>query len=153
MLKTTRTRLKKYFLTGHKPTQEQFAQLIDASLNLNDDGLIIHYDTQGHRQVDVQANLTVSHDVSLQGSVHIKGDLYIDGDCLFADGQPIAPSIAVKPILNAAPAGLPLGSIILWQGQHLPARWQYCDGQQGRPQLSAPAVSSSAQALYYIIHE
>lgn len=38
--KVPRTVLKSYFETGDKPTQAQFADLIDSALNLVDDGLV-----------------------------------------------------------------------------------------------------------------
>jgi len=38
MAKVTRTVLKTYFNTGDKPTETQFASLIDSNLNLNDGG-------------------------------------------------------------------------------------------------------------------
>jgi len=38
MAKVTRATLKTYFETGDKPTQAQFASLIDSNLNINDGG-------------------------------------------------------------------------------------------------------------------
>ena len=39
MSQQNRTTLKNYFRTGQRPTQEQFANMIDSSLNLTDDGI------------------------------------------------------------------------------------------------------------------
>ena len=51
MSRQNRTTLKNYFRTGQKPTQGQFADLIDSGLNLTDDGLF-----------DVGGNLGLGHD-------------------------------------------------------------------------------------------
>lgn len=39
--------------------------------------------------------------------------------------------------LNAASSALPIGAIIMWSGISLPSdEWAYCDGREGRPNLS-----------------
>jgi hypothetical protein len=40
MAQTNRVNLKSYFLTGSKPTQSQFADLVDSLINIKDDGIV-----------------------------------------------------------------------------------------------------------------
>ena len=66
MSQQNRTTLKNYFRTGQRPTQEQFANMIDSSLNLTDDGI---FDDGGNlglghnnpaSKLSVNGNVTVS---------------------------------------------------------------------------------------------
>ena len=66
MSQQNRTTLKNYFRTGQRPTQEQFADMIDSSLNLTDDGI---FDDGGNlglghnnpaSKLSVNGNVTVS---------------------------------------------------------------------------------------------
>ena len=66
MSQQNRTTLKNYFGTGQRPTQEQFADMIDSSLNLTDDGI---FDDGGNlglshnnpaSRLSVNGNVTVS---------------------------------------------------------------------------------------------
>ena len=66
MSQQNRTTLKSYFNTGSRPTQEEFADLIDSSLNLTDDGI---FDDGGNlglghsspaSTLSVNGNVTVS---------------------------------------------------------------------------------------------
>ena len=66
MSQQNRTTLKNYFRTGQRPTQEQFTDMIDSSLNLTDDGI---FDDGGNlglghnnpaSKLSVNGNVTVS---------------------------------------------------------------------------------------------
>ena len=66
MSQQNRTTLKNYFRTGQRPTQEQFADMIDSGLNLTDDGI---FDDGGNlglghnnpaSKLSVNGNVTVS---------------------------------------------------------------------------------------------
>ena len=65
MSQQNRTTLKNYFRTGQRPTQEQFTDMIDSSLNLTDDGIF-----------DDSANLGLGHNnpaskLSVNGNVTV----------------------------------------------------------------------------------
>jgi hypothetical protein len=54
-----RVNLKSYFLTGSKPTQSNFADFIDSTINISDDGI----------SVDSSGNVSTGGGVSVKGSV------------------------------------------------------------------------------------
>ncbi|MFN6515202.1 MAG: hypothetical protein RMY29_012000 [Nostoc sp. CreGUA01] len=54
MIRKSRTDLKRYFQTGNTPTQEQFADLIDSCLMLEEDGV----------RIDGNANITINNESS-----------------------------------------------------------------------------------------
>lgn len=67
MPQVNRTTLKSYFLTGNKPTAEQFGDLIDSGLNFQNDILTtsegkmaVNNNTVGQATLYVKGNLTVS---------------------------------------------------------------------------------------------
>ena len=69
MSQQNRTALKHYFRTGRRPTQEQFADLIDSGLNLTDDGIF-----------EDGGNLTISGDVTADGNLTLADNKYVKTD-------------------------------------------------------------------------
>lgn len=72
MSEQKRDELKKYFVTGATPTQDQFADLIDSTVNFHDDGLTI----------DPDGNIGIGVDTPL-ARLHVGGKLLattLDGD-------------------------------------------------------------------------
>ena len=61
MAKVTRTVLKTYFETGDKPTEAQFASLIDSNLNLDDGGFVSGSITIGSQ---VTSSFSISGSIS-----------------------------------------------------------------------------------------
>ena len=82
MSQQNRTVLKNYFGTGQRPTQEQFADMIDSSLNLTDDGIF-----------DDGANLGLGHNnpaskLSVNGNVAVSpNNDSAPGNGLFVHGN------------------------------------------------------------------
>lgn len=58
MAQQNRVNLKSYFLTGSKPTQSNFADLVDSTINITDDGI----------SVDGSGNVTAGGGISVKGS-------------------------------------------------------------------------------------
>ena len=58
MAQTNRVNLKSYFLTGSKPTQSNFADFVDSTINIQDDGI----------SVDGSGNVTTGGGISVKGS-------------------------------------------------------------------------------------
>ena len=101
MTQVNRTTLKSYFLTGNKPTEDQFGDLIDSSLNFDEDKftigdgkIAVGSDDLGQATLWVKGKLTVSgsdinppdEGIYVGGQVHIgnsfsgtNADLGIDG--------------------------------------------------------------------------
>ncbi|HAP64875.1 MAG TPA: hypothetical protein DCR93_37115 [Cytophagales bacterium] len=92
MSRTSRNILKSYFERGDTPTAEQFAQLIDALLHQDDDGLFakdgqrigIGTDTPQNR-LDVKGSLVVGHPLAGQAQAplngaHIAGELKVGSE-------------------------------------------------------------------------
>ncbi|MBQ4863467.1 hypothetical protein J8L98_17425 [Pseudoalteromonas sp. MMG013] len=118
MIDTVRTKLKRFFSAGAKPTGAQFAELIDHCMIGEDDGIRI--DEQGN--AELTDNLTV------------RGDLRVDGTVWLANSaNNTAQSAASHSNSNAH--SLPVGAIILWFGEGLPDGYALCDGLQGRPTM------------------
>lgn len=68
MTAVNRTTLYSYFLTGLRPTQQQFANLIDSCLNLTDSGAQI-----------INSNVTVSGALTVVSSLAVSGNVTING--------------------------------------------------------------------------
>ena len=124
--------LKKFFRKGSMPTEQQFADLIDSSINRKDDGLLINKDQNGNIQAEIQGNLSVEADCTLNGDVAISGDLIVDGDVLLADTGPEALASVLSLPLSGT-GQLPKGSIVLWYGEQIPDGWVECDGNNNHP--------------------
>lgn len=58
MAQQNRVNLKSYFLTGSKPTQSNFADFVDSTINIQDDGV----------SVDSSGNVTTGGGISVKGS-------------------------------------------------------------------------------------
>ena len=65
MSQQNRTTLKNYFRTGQRPTQEQFADMIDSSLNLTDDGIFDDGGNLGLGHSNPASNLSVNGNVTV----------------------------------------------------------------------------------------
>ncbi len=59
MAQQNRVNLKSFFLTGSKPTQSNFADFVDSTINIQDDGI----------SVDGSGNVTTAAGISVKGSV------------------------------------------------------------------------------------
>ncbi|RJE76972.1 hypothetical protein CWB96_06335 [Pseudoalteromonas citrea] len=118
MIDTVRTKLKRFFSAGAKPTGAQFAELIDHCMIGEDDGIRI----DEHGNAELTDNLTV------------RGDLRVDGTVWLANrSNNTAPNAASHS--NGSAHSLPVGAIILWFGEDLPDGYALCDGLQGRPTM------------------
>lgn len=73
--KRDREQLKTYFETGDRPTEEEFAELIDSGLNQEDDD--IHSD--GNKNIGIGTN-TPDSKLQVDGDTHLNQDLQVDGN-------------------------------------------------------------------------
>lgn len=74
MTSQNRTTLKTYFVTGARPTQAQFIDLIDSSLNLSDTGAqIITSDVSALGKVEFRKDITVSGNATIGGTLTVGG--------------------------------------------------------------------------------
>lgn len=95
MTAVNRSTLYGYFLTGSRPTQQQFANLIDSCLNL----------VNGSAQ-EIIGDLTVSGNATVTGALDIGGigvfrsDIAVSGDVTI--GGTFAPAIVSAGMLNVA---------------------------------------------------
>ena len=87
MAKQNRTILKNYFQTGDKPSQAQYADLIDSNLNLSDTTTqtIVSPVTFTSSEINLTGNLTASGNISASGTgsfgeLEITGNTTVDGD-------------------------------------------------------------------------
>jgi len=77
--------LKNYFNTGDKPSQAQYAHLIDSQLNLAQTDTQIALGTISSSFLEVQNHITSSGNISSSGTLDITGNVNFDGD-LDVDG-------------------------------------------------------------------
>ena len=158
MFTTLRERLKRYFITGAKPTQAQFAEFLDAAFIQSDDGITKQSSELG--QV-LTFSLPEHHQANtvFQQSVCIQGDLIIEGQLLGAPSSstttPTSQAFTASTSQNATyantqSASLPIGCVLLYCGAHIPEGFLACDGLNGTPNL-APLVDNPIQPIRYII--
>ncbi|MBD1583128.1 hypothetical protein [Pseudoalteromonas sp. S16_S37] len=159
MFTTLRERLKRYFITGAKPTQAQFAEFLDAALIQSDDGITKQASAAG--QI-LAFSLPEHHQANtvFQQSVCIQGDLIVEGQLLGAPSSSTtttptnqvysAPVSQHAGYANTQSASIPIGCILLYCGVHIPEGFLACDGLNGTPNL-APLVDNPVQPIRYII--
>ncbi|WP_440056299.1 hypothetical protein ACSLBF_19515 (plasmid) [Pseudoalteromonas sp. T1lg65] len=158
MFTTLRERLKRYFITGAKPTQAQFAELLDAALIQSDDGITKQSSAAG--QI-LTFSLPEHHQANtvFQQSVCIQGDLIVEGQLLGApSSSTTTPTSQVysasasqnTPYANTQSTSLPVGSVLLYCGAQIPDGFLACNGLNGTPNL-APLVDNAIQPIRYII--
>ncbi|KZN59720.1 hypothetical protein [Pseudoalteromonas luteoviolacea] len=123
-----RKTLKSFFRRGAKPTESQFAKLIDACVLHEEDGIC-----KRDSGIEITENLIV------------KGSLIVDGTFWLAAPPKSANKPSEDPNLDQAP----MGAIYLWFGEELPGGFGVCDGKEGRPLITAPNHESGR--LNYII--
>lgn len=130
MTAQTRSQLYQYFITGAFPTQAQFANLIDSSLNLAEvSAQVITSDVSALGKVDVNGNFTVKGSAltTLSGNVNIGGALLVSaaggastfssiivtGSATFQGGMTLPSSANASVTGNIAVTGLttPTGGI------------------------------------------
>ena len=87
MAKQNRTILKNYFQTGDKPSQAQYADLIDSNLNLSDTTTqtIVSPVIFTSSEINLTGNLTASGNISASGTgsfgeLEVTGNTTVDGD-------------------------------------------------------------------------
>ncbi|AOT08525.1 tail fiber protein [Pseudoalteromonas luteoviolacea] len=122
-----RKTLKSFFKRGAKPTESQFAKWLDACFLNGEDGL-----QRGTSSLKVTTDLKVS------------GDLIVDGTFWLANEDKTSEQLSMVENRDS----MPVGAIILWSGKQIPTGYALCDGEFGRPHLSAPQETIN---LYYII--
>lgn len=161
MFTTLREKLKRYFITGAKPTQAQFAELVDAAFIQSEDGIAKQSSAAG--QV-LTFSLPEHHQANtvFQQSVCIQGDLIVEGQLLAAPTATTtnvttstrraytAPANSAAVYANTHSVGLPIGSILLYCGVQIPEGFLACDGQSGTPNI-VPLVDNPIQPIRYII--
>lgn len=84
MASKSRTELSGYFKTGNKPTQQNFQDLIDSTLNSNDDGIELNGDDltfklKGNGKLSIERALTVTGDSALSGSLTVNNTVSLKG--------------------------------------------------------------------------
>jgi len=84
-IKIEKADLKNYFNTGDKPSQAQYAHLIDSQLNLAQTDTQIALGTISSSFLEVQNHITSSGNISSSGTLDITGNVNFDGD-LDVDG-------------------------------------------------------------------
>ncbi len=104
MAKKTRNTLKGYFETGDIPTQNQYQDLIDSYVSLNDTEVnpqIINTNFSASGYISTETHITASGNISASGRItashlyssddaHIEDDLTVDGDILLNLNSKIA---------------------------------------------------------------
>ncbi|OCQ22917.1 hypothetical protein A7985_02870 [Pseudoalteromonas luteoviolacea] len=128
MTKLLRETLKSFFRRGAKPTESQFAKLIDACVMFGEDGI-----NKRDSGIEITENLTV------------KGSLIVDGTFWLAASPQTESNSVAPPILGQ----VPMGVVLLWFGDDLPHGFAKCDGIAGRPFIEPPSHGSGK--LNYII--
>ncbi|MEI8705560.1 hypothetical protein [Pseudoalteromonas sp. B62] len=157
MFTTFREKLKRYFITGAKPTQAQFAEFLDAAFIQSDDGITKQSSAAGQ----VLTFLLQEHhhnNAVFQQSVCIQGDLIVEGQLLGApSSSTTTPTSQVYETSNYSAANahtqqvsVPIGCILLYCGAQIPDGFLACDGLNGTPSL-APLVDNPIQPIRYII--
>lgn len=105
MTAQTRTQLYQYFQTGDKPTQGEFQNLIDSSLNIADaSAQSIVSDVSCTGTLDVNNTFTVagSAQSNLTGNLSVSGSLTVSGATTFAGGITFSSDVSVGGSLTVA---------------------------------------------------
>ena len=139
MTQQNRTTLKDYFKTGKRPTQEQFAELLDSSLNLADNDLYedggnlgLGHD-QPHARLAVNGNLSLSpnNDSAPGDGLFVHGNVGIGAGFSNPTAQlAVNGGVYIGDIRDADPGThglrvdgnvLTLGNLVLSNGGHVAA--------------------------------
>lgn len=123
MTAVNRTILYSYFLTGDRPTQQQFANLIDSSLNLietSSQAIISNVSALGTLSVggtfDVSGVATFQSDVTVSGNLTVNGSFSPPGNLtvssLTVTGTTSAQNINTSGILSVTGTTNPIGGIV-----------------------------------------
>jgi len=119
-----RATLKTYFETGRVPTQDQFAQLIDSSINKSDDGITVAADRKliGMGDLEVAATLSVKGQLTtpLTGKVRVAQHAMTVTGGTGAEATRFQTELRVNDFMHITPSGRTWGMSACLHG---PARW------------------------------
>jgi len=121
-----RTELKKYFREGEKPTESQFADFIDATINQAEDGI--------EKKPGEPLRITAEN-VELTGTITMKN---LSTSATLKDNETSSDTVisSQKAVKTYVDTRLPKGLISMWSGQDIPKGWGLCDGTNNTPDLS-----------------
>lgn len=177
-----RTELKAYFEAGEKPTENQFVDFVDASINQAEDGIekkpgeplrITAEDLEINSKIALNAPLATStsgkenevfisaeentlklsaKEVKLSGNISMNN---LSTSKTLGNGTTSDTVIASqKAVKSYIDTRLPKGLISMWSGAEIPNGWALCNGENNTPDLRGRfVVGSDKEKPAYTIGE